>query len=130
VLSGCRIRKFAVIPRAPALAIAEPLREEAIWILICSRKWMVLDVRSGFKSVREAEARAERMYPGVATKWQSTKVSKAQALRYERELWKGDECSFCLRIPPELDVLWISSKSLDARICQICVDELSREHNS
>jgi hypothetical protein len=141
-LNECRVLKYARIDRpikysghsglflndkeigpVAGLIIAEPLREAGTWILHCSRSWKTLGAQAGFNSLTEAQARAERMYPGVSGAWIAVKISKAQARLYERQIWKDLECSFCGRIPPEFD--WsVSSKK--ANICDLCIHEFQR----
>lgn len=108
----------------PRLIIAEHLREKGFQLLHCDKNWNALAHDGGHHSVAEAKHRAERMYPGISRTWVKCSVSKRKALAIERKMWRGQECSFCDRIPPEFD-RWIHGKK--AGICNICVDEIYRD---
>jgi hypothetical protein len=101
----------------PHLVIAESLYEPGIVLLHCSTAWRVLGIMS-FPGIEEATKRAERIYPGVSSAWIKAHVSKAQAVKYEKEVWQGMECSFCGRLPPQFQRL-ISGEN--ANICDLCV---------
>ena len=108
------------IGRVPRLLIAEPLREKGVYLFHCRRSWNVISSDGIYKSVSEAKRQAELMYPGVTETWRKVAVSKRQARAIERRMWRGHECSFCSRIPPEFQT---SLYGKNARICNICVDE-------
>jgi hypothetical protein len=110
----------------PRLVIAQPLRgERQYYLLHCDRNWNSVGGHSGFKSLADARKRAERSYPGVSRLWRPLRVSKREALAYERRAWKHAECSFCGRIPPEIGggegTALISSRK--ATICRSCIEE-------
>ena len=113
----------------PRLAIGVPLwRERDVAILHCKRTWEIVGVQAGFKSVQQAEARADRMYPGVSNAWVDAHVSISEAKEFERIVWHSFRCSFCGRIPPEQldpDAARISGK--DALICAECVRKFYHE---
>jgi hypothetical protein len=110
--------------RVPRLVIAEFLRSPDIAILHCDRRWNVLGVQGGYKSVSEAEGRAERMYPGISAVWQKANVSRREARAAEQKVWEPWRCSFCSRIPPEFDGSLTLSPTTEARICHVCVTEI------
>jgi len=140
VLSGCRVLYYSLMPPpvsysghslvlvggreigpVPRLLIAEPLREKGFDIIHCDRYWNVLAGGSAaYDSVSEAKGRAERMYPGVTKTWVKLSTSKTQARAIERQMWRGHECSFCNRIPPDFEKSLHGKK---ARICNICVED-------
>jgi hypothetical protein len=126
VLDGLRVLKFAHIARpitysgrsglivispsgkskeigpVPCLAIADTLRHEREFVILhCGRTWKVAGAQGGFSKLRDAEGRAERMYPGVSRAWVETKTTRREAKKIELEQWKPFRCSFCGRVPPE-----------------------------
>jgi ClpX C4-type zinc finger len=109
----------------PRLAICENLarREEGAALLHCGRNWSVLGV-AGYKSIREARARAAHIYPGVEKQWIRGTVSKRQAIAYLNEVvWRGQRCGFCGKRPYEVGQ-WFTGRG--ASICDGCVRSLSR----
>jgi hypothetical protein len=150
-ISGCRVIEYAFVEKpvgysgrnnlyrltpttgesvdvgaVPRLVIAQPLRgKREYYLLHCDRKWSDLGAHSGFKSLADARKRAERSYPGISKFWRRAGVTKKEALAYERHAWKDQECSFCGRIPPEMDspegLTVIASKN--ATICRSCIEE-------
>jgi hypothetical protein len=108
------------VGRVPRLAIADSLREKGIYLLHCDKNWDLISLDGLFKSVTDAKRRAELMYPGVTRSWKKLTVSKREAMEIEKKIWKGQECSFCGRIPPEFER---SLHSKSAQICNICVDQ-------
>lgn len=141
VIVGCRVLYYSFMPPSvsysgnslvivggreigpvPRLIIAEPLRAEGFDIIHCDKNWNVLaGGGGGYSSVSEAKRRAERMYPGITKTWVKSSISKTQALAIEKKMWRGEECSFCNRIPPDFQRSLHSKK---ARICNICVEEI------
>lgn len=105
------------------LVIAESLYEPGIMLVHCDQAWNVLGA-SSFSSIAEAASRAERTYRGVSRAWVAVKVSKADAVAYERKTWKGYECSFCGRISPQFNSSVAKGK---ATICDLCIQEFQRE---
>lgn len=71
--------------------------------------------------MREARRSAERDYPGVSRRWRRVEVTKRQVESYLRELWKGQECSFCGRRPDQIEKI-IEKRRV--RICDICVRKI------
>ena len=108
------------VGRVPRAAITEGLRGEGFGLMLCDRYWHAVTNGGGYKSVSEAKQRAERMYPGINRAWVKLSVSKREAKRIEREHWRGQECSFCGRIPRDFQQCLHSGR---ARICNICVAE-------
>ena len=108
--------------RVPRLVIAESLRTSDIVVLHCDGRWNVLGVQGGYKSAAEAERRAERMYPGISRAWRKANVTKRAARAAYDKQWEPWRCSFCSRIPPELDGSLILSQKTNARICHMCVE--------
>lgn len=111
-------REVGCVPR---VAVGEGLRGEGIAFLLCDRHWHARAHGGDYKSVSEARRRVERMYPGVDQAWIKLSVSKREARRIEKELWRGEECSFCGRIPPDFQQCLQSGR---ARICNICVAKM------
>lgn len=105
--------------RPPRLAIGESLRKKEFYVFHCDKKWNQL-ASSILHSLTDAKKKAELMYPGVTATWIKTNVSKREGKRIEREMWRGYECSFCGRIPVEVEM---STHGKKAVICNICVNE-------
>ena len=112
------------IGRVPRLAIVDALREKGIYLLHCDKNWNVLSPDGVYPSLTEAKRRAELMYPSVGKTWIKATISKRLARAIERRNWRGHECSFCGRIPPEFQT---SLHGNNAVICNICVEETYHE---
>lgn len=50
-------------------------------------------------------------------------MSKSRAEAYKRRVWKGQECSFCGRLPDQIEQM-IAKRGV--RICDICVREVGK----
>ncbi len=146
VLDGCHVISYALLDRTvgftghtslyvgrpgslkevkqvPCLAIVKPLRPQLsaeVLLMFCKRGWYVIGV-SVHGSPKEAKRQAERYYPGVARKWKPSLYTRGQALAHLRQLFRGEECSFCGRLP--IDVLSMIGHRGKARICDICIRE-------
>jgi len=137
VLDDCRVLSYAfIVPPisfsghsslfvngteigpVPRLAIAEQLHYGDLLVLHCDIDWNVIGVAAGYKSVAKAKRQVERIYPGIRGAWVDSSISKRQALACERKMWKGHECSFCNKIPPQFTY---HIKSKKATICDICI---------
>jgi hypothetical protein len=105
--------------RVARLAIARSAAD--VLLLHCSPAWRVLG-STAFSSASEAEASAERAYPGISRKWRRMRVSKRQAEAFLKALWKGQECSFCQRRPDQVEKI-VAGRS-GVRICDICIREI------
>ena len=149
VLDGFRVLEYAIIKapvrfsgkthffvgdremgRVPRLALGERLGTTEIAILHLDRSWRVLGAQGGYKSVRPAKERAERMYPGISAQWTKTNVSKREARRYEKKIWEPFRCSFCGKTPLEFKGPMAASPRTDATICHECVRQLFVEFTS
>jgi hypothetical protein len=109
--------------RVPCLAIGKPLGSKAgdqPLLMYCDREWGVIGV-SSHDSVKDAKRRAERSFPGLAHKWKSSGYRRAQAMTYLRRLFREEECSFCGRLPTDVESM--IGHSGRARICDICIRE-------
>jgi hypothetical protein len=102
----------------PRLAICER-PDGGVLLVHCNRRWSELGLAS-YESVSAAKQRAEAIYRGSSTCWVAAKVTKAQAERYLRELWAGQECNLCGRRPDQVERL---VEQRQVRICNVCVDE-------
>jgi len=91
-----------------------------IHIFHCNAEWEVLGA-GGAASLEEAQASAERAYRGVSAKWIFFNTPEEEAREWIRRESADALCSFCDRIPPEIDRL-IQRKS--ASICNYCAAEL------
>ena len=100
------------------LALAKSFEGRDFALLHCTRGWNVFGIQAGFSSVAEAKRRAERTYVGVTRAWNSVKTSAREARAYQKRLWLGQECSFCGRVPPQVQNMMAARQ---ARICNLCV---------
>ncbi len=138
-LLGCLVVKYAALSRltysghshlfvggvelgpVPRLAICRPSKGSSVLLVHCGRKWRALGT-SELPSLRAAEARAERAYPGVSDRWVRTGFSKRQATAHLSSLSKGLRCSFCGRGPYQVSSMVQRRQS---RICNVCLQEFS-----
>jgi hypothetical protein len=107
----------------PCLAITEELKSGEISLLHCDQDWDVLGLGGNYQSIEQAKAKAERIYRGVTAHWIETGVSAEEAGRLWDETWADQHCSFCDKIPPDVDMM-IEGKG--ARICDACVAEFHK----
>ena len=103
----------------PRLAICRNLDESEFMVFHCDTEWNVLGVAAGYNSVEEAKAKTERSYRGLASRWVATGYSREEAQKNIAAIFKGHECSFCGRLPPEYQ----SAVGDAVRICNHCIDE-------
>lgn len=108
----------------PRLIIGEDLRSGDIVILHCDKRWNVVGIAGGYGSATQAKERSERIYPGIKNTWIKCTISKAEAVAHERKQWKGQECSFCGRIPPDFE-MWVQAKT--ATICNLCITKYNED---
>jgi hypothetical protein len=103
----------------PHLGICQNLDQCDFMVFHCDGDWNVLGVAAGYNSVAEAKAATERSYHGIAPRWMPSGYSRDEASQFVAEQFKGQECSFCGRLPVQCH-----SVIGDAvRICNFCVDE-------
>jgi hypothetical protein len=108
----------------PRLAICRNLYGQLTDHLLfhCDRRWTVLGV-GGAKTLAECREQAERAYSGISNYWQKPRFTRGEARRWSKERWKPWACSFCGRLPPQVDRMF-SARS--ARACDICVKDMAR----
>jgi hypothetical protein len=70
--------------RSPRLAICED-HKLGVLLFHCNRNWRVLGC-SAHDSVAAAKKKAERIYPGLSTRWSAANVTKKQARQFLAEL--------------------------------------------
>lgn len=109
----------------PRLAICRNPDELQYMVFHCDNDWNVLGVAGGYATIAEAKARAERSYQGLSSKWMETGHTPEDAARYMAEVFKGNECSFCGRLPPQYDSA-VGDAREKVRICNRCIDEFHR----
>ena len=110
----------------PRLAICQDLHRPEFLVFHCDADWNVLGVAAGYESIAAAKAKVERSYHGLAGKWMPTGHTRVAAEEQVAESYKGWECSFCGRLPPEYEQL-VGER---VRICNHCVDEFHKAiHN-
>ena len=107
----------------PRLAICQNFDETQFMVFHCDAEWNVLGVAAGYNSVTEAKSSTERSYHGLSEKWMQTGHTREAAEKYVADRFKGWECSFCGRLPPQYEHL-VGDK---VRICNHCIDEFHQE---
>ena len=112
----------------PRLAICQNLFADTddVLLFFCDDEWNVLGA-TGRPTIEENLEAAERWYSGISSKWIHTGISREDAERLIREECADSACSFCNRMPPEVDCMVGSNAektSASANICNYCVDEI------
>jgi hypothetical protein len=112
-------KKLGPVPR---LALCQNVWGEFkdIHIFHCNDQWEVLGAGGG-RTLDDAKASAEIAYAGVVAKWIAMNVSEEEGRAWTMEHSTGMKCSFCDRIPAEIERL-ITGKS--GAICNYCIAEL------
>lgn len=105
----------------PRLAICQPLSETTFTLFHCGDDWDVLG-SSGYASVAEAKARAERIYAGVSACWIDRQVTEADAAEYVERESGHERCRFCGRLPVDVERLVVHERG--GPICNTCIEEL------
>jgi GrpB-like predicted nucleotidyltransferase (UPF0157 family) len=109
-----------LVEHVPCLAICEVFGSKSGPLLFhCDEDWCTRGV-SGGGDVQAIKARAERNYPGVASRWVDVNVSLEEALEYYDEQHGDERCSFCGKRSYETQGAVTSSK---ATICKGCVED-------
>lgn len=83
----------------------------------CDEDWEVL-ASGGGKTIEDAQASAENAYRGISAKWIFLNTSEKDAREWIRKECADMLCSFCDRIPAEMESL-VRGKS--GAICNYCV---------
>lgn len=115
-----------LLGRVPGLAICQPVFGDDLRYLLffCSEDWNVLGVRPS-DSVDDHVKRAENWYEGVSAKWVYTNTTRETAEQFLRARDAASRCSFCEKIPAEVESMFVSNKSISnsfAHICSECVN--------
>ena len=109
-----------LVEHVPYLAICMGFADDSSPMLFhCDEDWCFRGL-SGAATVEAVKARAERNYPGVASRWIDVNVSLEEALQYYDEQTGGQKCSFCGKRPYEIEGL---VEGPDAIICKGCVED-------
>jgi hypothetical protein len=109
-----------LIEAVPCLAIAVNLGKDIGPLLFhCDSTWEVLGT-SGGPTIDATKLRAERNYPGVATRWVELNTTVEEALRHYDEMSGALRCSFCGKRPFEITGL-VEGKGV--AICRGCVED-------
>jgi hypothetical protein len=141
VINGARVLEYAVLDEpvtfsghsglfvdgkeiepVPCLAVCQNLEDREILLLHCDREWRVLGV-AAYPSAAEAKRKAERIYPGLSSRWKETGVTEAEALEYAAKIWGDLRCSFCGRTPDQVSAM---IEKQGVRICNLCVAEFQQ----
>ena len=113
-----------LLEQVPCLATCTNLGKDIGPLLYhCDGQWNVLGT-TGAETVEAVKERAERNYPGVASRWVDVYTSVEDPLRYYDEQTGGLKCSFCGKRPFDLEG-WIEGDG--AMICRGCVESYYRD---
>jgi hypothetical protein len=110
-----------LLGRVPRLAIATTAAGRW-WLMHCGRTWNVRTA-SDYSSLADAQAAAERRYPGSEARWLRTGYTQARAEAYVNRASRGHTCSFCGRRPDQMVEQMFVAKRNAARVCDQCVDD-------
>jgi hypothetical protein len=105
--------------RVPCLAICEDLKDKRILLLFCDHEWDVLAAAT-FESRVAAKDRAERIYPGLSSRWIESHVTEEEASKVRDEMCADHRCSFCGKTPYDVNQV-IERNSV--RICDSCIEQ-------
>ena len=112
------------LEHVPRLAICRNLGEDEeddrTLLFHCDDDWNVLGGEGG-DAVEEMKARAEKNYPGVASRWVDVNTSVEDALRYYDAEFGEETCSFCGRRAFDVET-WFGGNS--ARVCNHCIEKV------
>jgi hypothetical protein len=70
------------IGKVPGLAICEDKRSHKPTLYYCDENWRVLGLAANYESVDAAKRRAEKIYPGVTTRWVEAHFTDKDVERY------------------------------------------------
>ena len=107
----------------PCLAIAQDLKTGEIILMHCDQDWDLLGLGGRYDSIADAKARVERTYHGVSSCWIDAKITQEEALKFRDEMWAGQRCSFCDKIPPDFNMM---IERNNVRICNSCIAEFHK----
>jgi hypothetical protein len=121
---GALYRGDQLVEHVPRLAICLNLGKDIGPLLFhCDEDWTSLGT-SGAKTIAEVKERAEKNYPGVASRWVDLNTSVEDALNYYDEQIESLKCSFCGKRPFEIEGGWVEGTK--AAICRECIEKYYR----
>ena len=106
----------------PCLVIGAALKTNETFLFHCKRNWNSLGV-AAYKSISEAKQKAERIYPGIGTRWVQIHVSEKKVTKYLDDLWRRMQCTICGKKPDE--ILQLVEKN-GIKVCDSCIIELGQ----
>ena len=106
----------------PCLALCQNVWGDwkVIHVFHCDEDWEVL-ASGGGETIEEAQASTEAAYRGISAKWIFLNTPEEEAREWIRKESEDMLCSFCDRIPAEMEQL-VRGKS--GAICNYCVAEV------
>ena len=106
----------------PCLAICEEKKSSGVLLFHCDSEWTTLGC-SAHQSVPDAKTRAERIYPGISTRWVDAGVSEEAAEVYLNEQFGNARCSFCGKRPDEVEQMFFKEGEGkdEVGICNQCI---------
>jgi hypothetical protein len=111
----------------PRLAICQNVFHdtEGFLLFFCNAQWDVLGV-SARPTVDELQESAERWYTGITSKWIHTGITQEAAEKWLRDKNEQYSCSFCRKLPPQVENMIASGHDEEpatVRICNECIDK-------
>ncbi len=108
----------------PRLAICKNIFGELKDFLLfhCNEKWEVVGI-AGAPTIEELCTRAEGWYAGMTEKWIYTETTEEEVERWLRAEYSGVACSFCGKLPVEVDGMF-SNESSSSNICYECIRDM------
>ncbi len=112
----------------PRLAICQAVfgGTEDILLFFCNDQWGVVGC-TGRPTIEELQECAERWYAGITPKWVHTGITLEAAEKWLREENARYSCSFCKKVPGEVEGMICSGPEENddtVYICYTCVDKL------
>jgi hypothetical protein len=101
---------------AAKLAICENGPNDFL-LLLCDEEWNSYACAAA-TTAEELLSSAERWYEGVGKRWAYTNFTPEEDRKNAQEYFAGEECSFCGKLPNEVEHIFVSEKAV---ICSSCV---------
>ena len=108
----------------PLLAICRA-EDRGFLLLHCDRRWSIVGIQDGFKTVRDAKKGAATFYSGLSRLWIRTGVKKRDVKRYLQSIGHYRRCSFCGQEWHQVKRL-VTNKNETATICDGCITKFRR----
>ena len=119
---GCLFVDGQMVGQVPKIAICQNIGGSTFMIFHCGPNWEAIGVQGDYPNLPDAKSRIEESYLGLHSKWIASSFSREESVEYVKKIFKGEECSFCGRIPPEVERMVGKN---EVRICNHCIEKFS-----